>query len=162
MCYLTLLFTRKHCQTVRGRSPDLSIMHAFPNCFSGFDMHNPLWTYSCATARDLHTIPVLISFIKRTSVVANFKERLRLQKYAIIQYLTKFFYKKLSVVSLVKSINGQYSDNHYLKQPFKIKLNDFWSETSGLFDLDPGHDRFHGNAEISALGRSSHGHSHWS
>ena len=62
MCYLTLLFTRKHCQTIRGRSPGLSILHAFPNCFSGFDMHDPSWTYSCATARDLHTIPVLISY----------------------------------------------------------------------------------------------------
>lgn len=114
MCYLTLLFTRKHCQTIRGRSPGLSIMHAFPNYFSGFVMHEPSRTYSCATARDLHTIPVLISFIRRTSVVADFKERLRLQKYAFIQYLSNFFDKKLFVVLFVKSINGQLFDNHCL------------------------------------------------
>lgn len=47
-------------------------------------------------------------------MAADFKERLRLQKYAFIQYLSNFCDKKLSVVLLVKSINGQLSDNHCL------------------------------------------------
>ncbi len=34
-------------------------------------------------------------------------------------------------------------------------LQDFLTMT-----IDHDYDRFHGNAEISALGRNSHGHSH--
>lgn len=49
-------------------------------------------------------------------MAADFKERLRLQKYVFILYLSNFFDKKLSFVLFVKNVNGQHSDNHCFNQ----------------------------------------------
>ena len=104
MCYLTLLFTRKHCQTFRGRSPDLSIIHAFPNCFSDLVVHD---RHGLTVARQfviLTRFPFNLPY-GRTSKVAYFKERIRRQRYEFILSAFNYFDKnRLFCLSRISTV----------------------------------------------------------